>query len=237
MAITYTTLIAKIRNYTEVDSTVLTDAICDEFILDTETKISKAVDCNSDRKQSTSTFVKDNRYVLLPNDILIVRSVQHIASGTRTFLQERDLSFISEYNPGDSSGTPKYWAHWHRTNQDQYVLVAPAPSAADECQVNYIRIPEHLYSSDDTGSIPQKSTKTYLSTRATDLLFYGCMVEVYGFLKGPLDMYKLYEDKYNRELQAFVLEQMGRRRRGEYTSGVPRIPVPSPSPEQWRNMK
>ena len=63
------------------------------------------------------------------------------------------------------------------------------------------------------------------------------MVEVYGFLKGPLDMYKLYEDKYNRELQAFALEQMGRRRRGENTSGVPRIPVPSPSPEQWRNMK
>ena len=48
MAITYANLITKIRNYTEVDSTVLTDAICDEFILDTETKISKAVDCNSD---------------------------------------------------------------------------------------------------------------------------------------------------------------------------------------------
>ena len=46
-----------------------------------------------------------------------------------------------------------------------------------------------------------------------------------------------FDEKTDRELQAFALEQMGRRRRGEYTSGVPRIPVPSPSPEQWRNMK
>jgi len=50
-------------------------------------------------------------------------------------------------------------------------------------------------------------------------------------------MYNLYEGKYNSEIQAYALEQMGRRRRGEYTDGVPRIPVPSPSPEQARNLK
>ena len=52
-----------------------------------------------------------------------------------------------------------------------------------------------------------------------------------------MDMYKLYEGKYNESIQAYALEQMGRRKRGEYTDGVPRIPVPSPSPEQWRNLK
>ena len=33
---TYSELIAKIRNYTEVDSTVLSDSICDGFIRDAE---------------------------------------------------------------------------------------------------------------------------------------------------------------------------------------------------------
>jgi hypothetical protein len=43
-------------------------------------------------------------------------------------------------------------------------------------------------------------------------------------------MYKLYSDKYNEEVQAFALQQMGRRRRGEYDEGVPRMKVASPSP-------
>ena len=64
-----------------------------------------------------------------------------------------------------------------------------------------------------------------------------CLINCYGYLKGPMDMYKLYEGKYNESIQAYALEQMGRRKRGEYTDGVPRIPVPSPSPEQWRNLK
>jgi hypothetical protein len=45
-----------------------------------------------------------------------------------------------------------------------------------------------------------------------------------------MDMYNLYKTKYDEEIQAFALQQMGRRRRGEYDDGVPRIKVPSPSP-------
>ena len=94
-----------------------------------------------------------------------------------------------------------------------------------------------MFSSDDAATIPNKQTATYLSTKAPELLFYATIVNAYGFLKGPMDMYKLYKDKYNSEIQAFALEQMGRRRRGEYTDGTLRIPVASPSPEQWRNLK
>ena len=92
-----------------------------------------------------------------------------------------------------------------------------------------------LYTS--AATIPNKQTATYLSTKAPELLFYAVMVNAYGFLKGPMDMYKLYKDKYNSEIQAFALEQTGRRRRGEYTDGTLRIPIASPSPEQWRNLK
>ena len=235
---TYAQLLTKIREYTEVTSTVLTDSIIDGFITDTENHIYRNVDGDYCREQSTSTFATGIRYVIMPDNLLIVRSVQHITSGgTRTFLDKRDTSFIGEYNPTDTTGTPKYYANWANTNGSQYISVAPIPSAADTVQVNYIKVPEHLYSSNDAASIPNKKTSTYLSVKAPELLFYGTLVEAYGFLKGPLDMYKLYQSKYNEELQAFALEQTGRRRRGEYTDGVPRIPIPSPSPEQWRNLK
>jgi hypothetical protein len=53
---------------------------------------------------------------------------------------------------------------------------------------------------------------------------YACLVEAYGFLKGPADMIQFYEGKYTQALQGFVIEQMGRRRRDEYSSGAPRLP-------------
>ena len=238
MALTYAQMLTKVRDYTEVDSTVLSDAIVDDFILDAEAQIYRECDGDYCREQSLSNFVASNRYVQLPDNLLIVRSMQHItAGGTRTFLDRRDTSFMSEYNSTDATGTPKYYAMWHRTNNIQYAIVAPLPNAADIVQVNYIKYPEHLFGSDDPATIPNKQTATYLSTKASELLFYAVMVNAYGFLKGPMDMYKLYKDKYNSEIQAFALEQMGRRRRGEYTDGTLRIPVASPSPEQWRNLK
>ena len=86
MAITYSGLITKIRNYTEVDSNVLTDAIVDDF--DAEAKIYRAVDGDYNRKFVTATFQASNRY-LLPTDLQVVRSIQHISSSGKTFLKKR----------------------------------------------------------------------------------------------------------------------------------------------------
>jgi len=55
-------------------------------------------------------------------------------------------------------------------------------------------------------------------------------VEAYGFLKGPMDMLTLYENKYKQEAQKFALEQTGRRRRDDYTDGTVRMRIESPSP-------
>ncbi len=43
-------------------------------------------------------------------------------------------------------------------------------------------------------------------------------------------MYNLYKTRYDKALEAFALEQMGSRRRGQYTDGVPRVKIDSPSP-------
>ena len=43
-------------------------------------------------------------------------------------------------------------------------------------------------------------------------------------------MYNLYKTRYDKALEAFALEQMGSRRRGQYTDGVPRVNIAAPSP-------
>jgi hypothetical protein len=45
-----------------------------------------------------------------------------------------------------------------------------------------------------------------------------------------MDMLTLYEQKYNNVVQKFAAEQIGRRRRDDYTDGTIRIPIESPTP-------
>ena len=219
MAISYTDFLTQIRSYTEVDSNVLTNTLIDQFITNTELDIAGKVDYDDLRKYATASFVSGQRYISLPSDMLVLRSVQTIISDIRTFLEKRDTSFISEYNNDGATGSPLYYANWDENN----FLVAPTPdatAAAGQVQINYIKYPPHFTS----------SNTTYLSTYQQSLLLYGVLVESFAYLKGPADMYKLYSDKYNEQIQSFALQQMGRRRRDEYTDGVPRVKVPSPSP-------
>jgi len=223
MAVTHANFLTQVRNYTEVDSNVLTDSIIQDFIKSVELDIAGKVDYDDLRKYATSNFTAGNRYVILPSDAIIVRSVQVIdSSNNRTFLEKRDTSFISEFSPNDSTtGTPKYWANWEdNVQQGPVILVAPTPATADTVQLNYIKSPPEFTS----------STNTYLSTNQESMLLHGVLAEAFRFLKGPDNLYNLYNSKYNEETQNFALQQMGRRRRGEYQDGVPRIKVDSPSP-------
>ena len=217
MAITHSAFLTQVRNYTEVDSNVLSDTLLDQFIRNVELDIAGQVDYDDLRKYATSNTLSGNRYVSMPSDLLILRSVQIINSNVRDFLEKKDTSFISEFAPNETvTGTPKYFANWDETN----ILLAPTPNANFEVQINYIKDPPHFDS----------STNTFLSEHQEAMLLYGVLRECFGFLKGPDDLYKLYSDRYNQNIQAFGLQQMGRRRRGEYDSGVPRVKIPSPSP-------
>ena len=71
------------------------------------------------------------------------------------------------------------------------------------------------------------NSNTYLSNYFPQGLLYACLVEAYGFLKGPQDMLTLYTQKYTQELQKFAAMQIGRRRRDDYTDGTIRIPIES----------
>ncbi len=216
MAVSYSNFLTQVRNYTEVDSNVLSDTIIQDFIRSVELDIAGKVDYDDLRKYSSSNFTASNRYVSLPADLTIIRSVQVINGSTRTFLEKRDTSYISEFNGSGATGLPAYWANWDEFN----LLVAPVPDQAYEIQINYITDPPKFTSTNET----------FISKYQESMLLHGVLTEAFRFLKGPMDMYSLYEKKYNEEVQNFALQQMGRRRRAEYDDGVPRIQVPSPTP-------
>ena len=216
MAITYASFLTQVRDYTEVDSNVLTDAIIQDFIRSVELDIAGKVDYDDLRKYSTSSFTSGNRAVSLPADCMIMRSVQVINGSDRTFLEKRDTSFISEYNGSGATGLPKYWANWDDFN----IIVAPTPDSAYTVQINFIIDPPQFTSTNNT----------FLSTYQESMLLHGVLAEAFRFLKGPDNLYNLYQTKYTEEVQNFALQQMGRRRRAEYDDGVPRIKVDSPSP-------
>ena len=101
------------------------------------------------------------------------------------------------------------------------MYIAPTPDQNYKFRIYYTMMPKSLVT--ETGG-------TYISQYFPSGLLYACLVEAYGFLKGPADMLTLYENKYKQEVQKFAGVQLGRRRRDDYTDGTVRIPVQSPSP-------
>ena len=90
MAISYSDFLTQVRNYTEVDSNVLSDTLLDQFIRQTELDIAGKIDYDDLRKYVTSNFVTGQRYISLPSDNVVIRSVQVFdGSGDRNFLEKR----------------------------------------------------------------------------------------------------------------------------------------------------
>jgi len=226
MAYTYANLKTDLRSYTEVDDTVLTDAICTTITKNAENRIYREADNDDNRFYATSNLTIGNRYVTIPTDLRIIRYAQltnsNVTPNVHVYLERKDTSFMTEYydTPSTSSGLPKYYANWDAI----YWLVAPTPDKAYEITLAYIKQPTTITTS--------ASTTTYLSNKYQDLLLYATLLEAYGYLKGPQNMVQYYQQSYQQALQSYAIEQQGRRRRDEYQDGVIRTPLKSPPPTQ-----
>jgi hypothetical protein len=227
MAYTLTNLQDDIKSYTEVDSTVFTEAVLNRFIQNAEERIFRSFDADMERHYATSTTIIGNRYVTIPSDLRVIRYVQlKDSSGNQVYLEQRDPSYIATYydTPGTASSTlPKYYANW----DENYWVIAPTPNAAYEITLAYNKNPVSL--TDATKS----STGTYLSNKYQDLILYASLVNAYAYLKGPQDMLQYYGAAYKEALETYATEQIGRRRRNEYQDGVIRLPIKSESPSSY----
>jgi len=223
MAYTLTNLQDDIRNYTEVDSTVLSTGVLNTIIKNAENRIYREVDADDNRFYATSNLQSGNRYVTIPSDLRAIRYVQlKDGSGNQIFLEKRDTSFMTEYynTPSTASGLPKYYANWDAS----FWVVAPTPNATFEITLAYIKQPTSITDSSVSTS------GTYTSNKYQDLLLYACLVEAYGYLKGPADLLQYYEQSYQRAAKSYSIEQEGRRRRDEWQDGAIRSQIKSPSP-------
>jgi len=223
MAYTFQNLKTDVREYTEVDDTVLTDAILTTFAKNAENRIYRESDSDDNRFYATSTLSSGNRFVTIPSDLRIIRYVQlkdtTVTPNVQVFLEKKDTSYMAEFynKPSTAQGLPKYYANWDAN----FWIVAPTPNAAFEITLAYIKQPSSITVSN--------TTTTYLSNKYQDLLLYATLAEAYGYLKGPADMLQYYEGSYKRALATYSIEQQGRRRRDEWQDGVIRTPLKSPS--------
>ena len=223
MAYTLTNLQDDIRNYTEVDSSVLSSNVLNTIIKNAENRIYRDVDSDDNRFYATSNLQSGNRYVTIPSDLRIIRYVQlKDGSNNQVFLEKRDTSFMTEYynTPSTASGLPKYYANWDAN----FWVVAPTPNATFEITLAYVKQPTSITDSSVSTS------GTYTSNKYQDLLLYACLVEAYGYLKGPADLLQYYEQSYKRAAKSYSIEQEGRRRRDEWQDGAIRSQIKSPSP-------
>ena len=223
MAYTLANLQDDIRNYTEVDDGVLTTGVLNTMIKNSENKIYRESDSDDNRFYATSNLAAGSRYVTIPSDLRFIRYVQLTdAAGNQTFLEKKDTSYMATFydTPNTASGIPKYYANWDAN----YWVVAPTPNSTNLITLAYTKQPDSITVS------PGSTQGTYTSNKYQDLLLYACLVEAYGYLKGPVDMLQYYAQAYQKAMQSYAIEQQGRRRRDEYQDGVIRTPLKSPSP-------
>jgi hypothetical protein len=247
---TYTTLKQAILDYAEVDDTVFTTAILDGFIMAAQLRIYQELPMDSERFVQEGTLVTNDNTINAPAGCLFVRGIEVFESvanteGNGKWLEKKDQTYLSEFvdrkfgpsgdiqSPTDTTnsvtGFPKYYAMFggadnitDTTSGGMYL--APTPDANYKFRVYYNKYPNGL------GSGTDFNANTYLSTNFSQGLLYACLVEAFGYLKGPMDMLTYYENRYKNAIQQFAGMQLGRRRRDDYTDGTVRIQVKSPSP-------
>ena len=232
--LSYSGLVTQIRSYTETDSNVLTTDILENIILNAQYRIFRDVPIDADRKQQEGNLVVGQESINAPGGALFIRGIQVYDStsaitGSNIWLEKKDITYLQEYVSSTASakrGQPKYYAMFgggtgESDTTSGRMMFAPVPDTTYKFRVHYNKMPATLASDNTTN---------YISMNFPNGLLYCCLSETYGFLKGPMDMLTLYENKYKQEVQKFASEQIGRRRRDDYTDGAVRIPINSANP-------
>jgi len=201
-------------NIADICETTFTADQLAMFTQQAEEKILLAVDIPALRKLDDGPLSGTNKLYTLPTDYLYTYSIAIVNSSTHTFLLNKDVNFLHEAYPINTSahhGVPKFYAQYSETQ----IQLVPTPDA------NYVL--EHIYGAYPT-SIVSGST-SWLGDNASAALLNGALVEAIRFQKGEADVIANYEKLY---LQSIVLLKNfgdGKLRQDVYRSGQPRQAV------------
>jgi hypothetical protein len=168
--------------------------------------------------------------VTIPDNLRAIRYVQFKdQAGNQFYLEQRDTSFMAEYySTPDTQAVdiPKYYANW----DEEFWVVAPTPNQTYAITLAYNKEAPSITL---TTPVDYSTLGTYLSNKYQDLLLYGCLVNTYGYLKGPTDMIQYYQGQYENALTTYGTEQIGYRRRDEYEDGMIRQQLKSKPPSSY----
>jgi hypothetical protein len=209
MAWTYATLVQAIKDWTQYSETAFNDNI-NQFILNTEERILFNVDLQVFRKNQTANLTNGNKYLAVPSDYLNAFSLSVTANGSTSFLLQKDVEYLQEYNPTGATGVPKYYAFFDINN----FILAPVPNSTYPVELHYFYRPASL--TVETGG-------TWISNYAQEALLYGCLVEAYIFMKGEQDLINTYTQRFNEALARLKNYGEGREDVDAYRDGLIRV--------------
>jgi len=213
MSFTFATLKTAIQDYTENTETTFTNHLSD-FIKGAEERIFKTVDLEFFRKNVTAATTASNRFLAVPTDYLASFSLSVTSSSNKSFLLQKDVNYIEEYNPNASTtGLPQYYALFDVEN----FILSPTPDQAYSVELHYYFRPNSLTAGSDSGT-------TWLSTNAPFAMLYGSLIEAYIFMKGEPDVMKMYNDRFMESLLRLKEYGEARENSDAYRRGLPERP-------------
>lgn len=206
----YTTLVALLQDYTQNSSTEFVAAIPDIVRL-AEDRIYQSVQIPVLKRNATSNFVANNKYLACPTDFLAAYSMAvKSASGVYSYMLEKEVGYINEAFPNPAAtGVPRYYALFN----DATFVVAPAPNAYFEVELHYFYEPPSIV---DTGT-------SWLGDNTESVLFYGALCEAYTYMKGDADLQTLYRQRYDEALGRLKNLGEGMDKRDNFRLDMPRI--------------
>lgn len=208
MAWTYATLVQAIKDWVQYDETTFNSQI-DTFITNAEERILYSVDLEVFRKNVSGTTTSGNKYLAAPSDFLAPYSLAVTVNGTTSFLLNKDVEYIQEYNPTGATGTPKYYAYFDVSN----FILGPVPAGNYSVELHYYYKP---------ASIVTAGT-TWIGDNAEQALLYACLFEAYTFMKGEPDILNIYNQRFAEALTRLKNLGEGRENVDAYRDGLIRV--------------
>ena len=208
MSFTYAQLKQAIQDYTQNTETSFVNNL-PLFIRLAEERILKNVQLSLFRKNATANATASNKYLACPPDFLAPFSLSYEVSGSKTFIEFKDVSFLQTYTPdATTTGTPRYYAQF---DVDNFIL-APTPASNYVMELHYFYRPASLTAGAESGT-------TWLSTNAELTMLYGALVEAYIFMKGEQDVMTMYNQKFQESLVGIKMLGEAKETTEEYRVG------------------
>ena len=210
MSYTYSQLKTAIQEFTDnTESTFVSNL--NNFIEAAEQRILNSVDLQYFRANATGTLTDGNQYLAMPTDYLASFSLSITSANSKTFLLEKDVNFLQEYNPNSATtGAPVYYAPFDNSN----FLLSPTPDSNYVTELHYFYRPDSLTTTGDSGT-------TWLSINAPNAMLYGSLHEAYIFMKGEPDLLQQYEKRFIESMVRLKDYAEARENSDAYRRGLP----------------